>query len=69
MLLVDVNAQAVEKAAKLVSQRFPNIKAAAFKADVSKETEVKAAVDKTVELFGRFDVIVRRGRLITRPGY
>ena len=58
MLLVDVNIDAAEKAAKLVSQRSPNIKALAFKADVSKEDEVKAAVDKAVAEFGRLDVMV-----------
>ena len=59
VLLVDVNIDAVEKAAKLVSERNPNIKAVAFRADVSKGADVKAAVDKAVELFGRLDVMVR----------
>jgi hypothetical protein len=58
VLLVDVNVAAVEKAAKLVSERSPNIKAVALKADVSKEAEIKSAVDKAVELFGRLDVVV-----------
>ncbi|KAJ3552903.1 hypothetical protein NM688_g3908 [Phlebia brevispora] len=57
VLLVDVNAEAVKKATKLVAERFPNVKVAPFKADVSKEAEVKAAVDKAVELFGRLDVV------------
>lgn len=41
-----------------MSERNPNIKAAALKADVSKEADIKAAVDKAVELFGRLDVMV-----------
>ncbi|KIP07728.1 hypothetical protein PHLGIDRAFT_127494 [Phlebiopsis gigantea 11061_1 CR5-6] len=57
VLLVDVNEQAVNAAAKKVAERFPNVKVAATKADVSKEAEVKAAVDKAVELFGRLDVV------------
>ena len=68
MLLVDVNTQAVEKAANLVAQRFPNIKAAAFKADVSKEFEVKGAVDRAVELFGRLDVMVSLQRSMVALG-
>ena len=59
MLLVDVNLEAAERAARLVAERTPNAQAVAFKADVSKEAEVKAAVDKAVELFGRLDVMVR----------
>ena len=59
VLLVDVNIDAAEKAAKLVAERAPNVGAVAFKADVSKEDEVKAAVDKAVEAFGRLDVVVR----------
>ena len=59
VLLVDVNLPAAEKALALIQQRFPNVKAAALKADVGKEAYVKAAVDKAVELFGRLDVMVR----------
>ncbi|THG94689.1 hypothetical protein EW026_g6824, partial [Hermanssonia centrifuga] len=57
VLLVDVNLEAAEKAAKLVAERFPNVKALAVKADVSKEADIKAAVDKAVETFGRLDVM------------
>lgn len=57
--MVDVNLEAAEKASKLIAERFPNVKAAAIKADVSQEAEIKAAVDKAVELFGRLDVMVR----------
>lgn len=59
VLLVDVNLPAAEKVQKLIADRFPNVKSAAFKADVGKEEDVKAAVDKAVELFGRLDVMVR----------
>ncbi|KAI0370177.1 short-chain dehydrogenase [Pilatotrama ljubarskyi] len=57
VLLVDINLAAAEKALALVQQRFPNVKAAAIKADVGKEADVKAAVDKAVELFGRLDIM------------
>ena len=59
VLLVDVNLPAAEKALALIQERSPNVKAAALKADVGKEADVKAAVDKAVELFGRLDVMVR----------
>ncbi|KAI0356540.1 short-chain dehydrogenase [Trametes cingulata] len=57
VLLVDINLAAAEKALALVQQRFPNVTAAAIKADVGKEADVKAAVDKAVELFGRLDIM------------
>jgi NAD(P)-dependent dehydrogenase (short-subunit alcohol dehydrogenase family) len=57
VLLVDVNQSAAEKGAKIISERYPNVKAIAFKADVSVEAEVKAAVDKAVKEFGRLDVM------------
>ncbi|KAI0650116.1 short-chain dehydrogenase [Trametes meyenii] len=57
VLLVDINLAAAEKALALVQQRSPNVKAAALKADVGKEADVKAAVDKAVELFGRLDIM------------
>ena len=58
VLLVDVNLAAAEKVQKVISERFPNVQSAAIKADVGKEDEVKGAVDKAVELFGRLDVMV-----------
>lgn len=58
-MLVDINIEAAEKALALVKQRFPNVSAAAVKADVGKEADIKAAVDKAVELFGRLDIMVR----------
>jgi enoyl-[acyl-carrier-protein] reductase (NADH) len=58
VLLVDVNLAAVEKAASLIKERVPNAKTAVIKADVSKEADVKAAVDLAVKEFGRLDVMV-----------
>ncbi|THH12920.1 hypothetical protein EW146_g7250 [Bondarzewia mesenterica] len=57
VLLVDINIEAAEKAAALISKKFPNIKAIAAKADVGKEADIKAAVDKAVKEFGRLDVM------------
>lgn len=59
MLLVDINLEAAEKAAALIKERFPNVRALATKADVGKEADVKAAVDRAVSEFGRLDVMVR----------
>ena len=67
VLLVDINLTAAEKALALVKERFPNVKAAAIKADVGKEEDVKAAVDKAVELFGRLDIMVCVVRLSPPP--
>ncbi|RDX53245.1 short-chain dehydrogenase [Lentinus brumalis] len=57
VLLVDINLAAAEKTLALVKERFPNVKSAAIKADVGKEADIKAAVDKAVELFGRLDIM------------
>ncbi|KAL7282184.1 hypothetical protein ACG7TL_003653 [Trametes sanguinea] len=57
VLLVDINLAAAEKALALIQQRYPNVKSAAIKADVGKEADIKAAVDKAVELFGRLDIM------------
>ncbi|EJF62885.1 short-chain dehydrogenase [Dichomitus squalens] len=57
VLLVDINLAAAEKTLALIKERFPNVKAAAIKADVGKEEDVKGAVDKAVELFGRLDIM------------
>ena len=59
VLLVDINLDAAEKVATLISSRYPNVKAIATKADVGKEDDIKAAVDKAVSEFGRLDVMVR----------
>ncbi|OBZ76371.1 putative oxidoreductase YxbG [Grifola frondosa] len=57
VLLVDINLAAAEKTLALVRQRAPGVQAAAIRADVGKEADVKAAVDKAVELFGRLDIM------------
>jgi NAD(P)-dependent dehydrogenase (short-subunit alcohol dehydrogenase family) len=53
-----VNLPNAEKAASLISERFPNVKAIPFKADVSKESEVEAAIALAVKEFGRLDIMV-----------
>ncbi|EKD04207.1 fatty acid beta-oxidation-related protein [Trichosporon asahii var. asahii CBS 8904] len=58
VVLSDVNAEAVQKAAEQVKARFPSSEAIAVKCDVSKEDDVKALVDKAVETFGRLDVMM-----------
>ncbi|KAG6907836.1 hypothetical protein DXG01_007218 [Tephrocybe rancida] len=57
VLLVDNRIEAAEAGAALISKRFPNVKALAIKADVSKEQDVKNAVDTAVKEFGRLDVM------------
>ncbi|KAI0307362.1 mitochondrial 3-hydroxyacyl-CoA-dehydrogenase [Multifurca ochricompacta] len=52
VVLVDLNLEAAQKAVGIVSQKYPNVKAIAIKADVGKETDVKAAVDTTTKEFG-----------------
>lgn len=59
LLLTDINLPAVEKAASLINQRFPNVKALAVKADVAKEQDIKSAVEVAVKEFGRLDIMVR----------
>lgn len=58
VLLVDINIANAEKGAALITARYPNVKAIATKADVGKEADVKAAVEKAVKEFGRLDVMV-----------
>ncbi|TFY71954.1 hypothetical protein EVG20_g1039 [Dentipellis fragilis] len=57
VLLVDINLQAVEKAAAAIAQKSPNVKVVAAKADVGKEEDIKAVVDRAVKEFGRLDVM------------
>ena len=59
VLLVDINQEAVDAAAAKIAKKFPNVKVAATKADVGKEADIKAAVDKAVAEFGRLDIMVR----------
>lgn len=57
VLATDINLQAAQTAADLVSQRFPDVKVKAIKVDVGKEADIKAAVDVAVKEFGRLDVM------------
>jgi len=54
---VDINLEGAQKGAKIIAERFPNVRAIATKADVGKEADVKAAVDLAVKEFGRLDVM------------
>ena len=55
---MDINLQNAEKGVAVIVERFPNVKAFAARADVGKEADVKAAVERTVKEFGRLDVMV-----------
>ncbi|TFL00113.1 hypothetical protein BDV98DRAFT_605561 [Pterulicium gracile] len=57
VLATDINLQAAESAAALVSQRYPDVKVKAIKVDVGKEADIKAAVDVAVKEFGRLDIM------------
>lgn len=58
MLLVDINEEAVAAAASKLAQKFPEVKVLAARADVGREADIKAAVDKAVAEFGRLDIMV-----------
>ncbi|KAN0127486.1 hypothetical protein V8E53_014698 [Lactarius tabidus] len=57
VLLVDINLEAAEKTAKIIHQKYPNVKAIAVKADVGKEADVRDAVDTAKKEFGRLDIM------------
>ncbi|WVQ78231.1 hypothetical protein IAT38_000314 [Cryptococcus sp. DSM 104549] len=57
LVIADINLPNVEAAATLINTHFPESKTVAVKCDVSKELEVKAMVEKAVEVFGRLDVL------------
>jgi len=57
ILLVDINLNAAQKTTELIAKKAPTVRAVAVRADVGKEEDVKAAVDKAVEEFGRLDVM------------
>lgn len=63
VVLVDLNLEGAQKAAALITERYPNVKALATKADVGKEADIKAAVDLAVNELGRLDVMVRSSSL------
>lgn len=56
IVLTDINEEAVQQAAdELKGQGFECI---GIKCDVTSETEIKAAIDKTMETFGSLDVLI-----------
>lgn len=55
LVLVDYNAQALEKAKSDIMSRFPNTELLVVTADVSQESAVKNYVEQTVARFGRID--------------
>lgn len=57
VLLVDINMAAAERGVTLIRDRFPEVRALAFRADVGLEADVKAAVDLAVKEFGRLDIM------------
>ncbi|PPR03851.1 hypothetical protein CVT26_000849 [Gymnopilus dilepis] len=57
VVLVDINLANAEKGVALISERYPNVKALALKADVGKEADVKKAVETAVAEFGRLDIM------------
>ena len=60
VLLLDINLPAAQKGAAIILERYPNVKAIAIKADVGKESDIKAAADQAVKTFGRLDIMVNR---------
>lgn len=64
-MLADLNLGAAEKGVSLIEKEYVQsvgVQALAFKADVSKEADVKALVEFAVEKFGRLDIMVRSVR-------
>jgi 3-oxoacyl-[acyl-carrier protein] reductase len=53
VVIVDINESAAQEVAQTIGQS-----AAGFAADVSKATDVNAAVQKTVDAFGKLDIVV-----------
>jgi len=57
VILADLNLESAQKGAKLIAERYPNVRAIATKTDVGKEEDVKAIVDLAIKEFGRLDVM------------
>jgi len=57
VLLIDINIEAVQRAAEIVNRKHPNARVLAIKTDVGQEAEVKAAVDTAIKEFGRLDIM------------
>ena len=60
VLLVDLNAEAAEQAASQLDR------ARAFRCDVSEPSQVSAAVDEAVKLFGGLDIMVNNAGVVQR---
>lgn len=56
--MADISFEGAQKGAKIIEERYPNVKAIAAKTDVGKEADVKAVVDLAVKEFGRLDIMV-----------
>ncbi|KAL1732721.1 hypothetical protein EV714DRAFT_270351 [Schizophyllum commune] len=57
VVLADVNLDAAQKGADLITQKIPGARAIAVRTDVSKEADIKAVVDRAVKEWGRLDVM------------
>ncbi|GAA6010115.1 hypothetical protein JCM11491_005874 [Sporobolomyces phaffii] len=58
VVAADINVEAAQRTVDLIAKECKgSVKAIAIKADVSKEQEIKEMVAKTVEEFGRLDVV------------
>ncbi|SDM01633.1 NAD(P)-dependent dehydrogenase, short-chain alcohol dehydrogenase family [Corynebacterium mycetoides] len=55
LLLVDMNEDGLADAKKNLESDYPGVKVETFAADVSQEEQVKAYVDKAIEVFGQID--------------
>ena len=58
VLLVDINLAAADNVLSIINAKAPEVKVLAMKADVSVESDIKAAVDRAVSEFGRLDIMV-----------
>lgn len=57
VVLADINEKAAIDAIEVLKKHVPNAQVSSFKADVSKEAEVKAMVAHAVEKFGKLDIM------------
>lgn len=58
LALLDHNSQVLERTYSQLKTQFPNIEARKLEADVSDESSVKNAVNKTIQEFGKIDFAV-----------
>ena len=61
VVVADVNAEAADRVAR-------EIQARSFQCDVSKNEQVKAMVDATVDWFGRIDILVNNAGIAQKRG-